>query len=108
MELYQAVLLWLVGCAGRFILPYVAAGLQAVGKLPAGAKWADVVKAWPDWEWKLLTAFILASGVFGGSLLFPPVRATLVSMSVEALILTGYVGQDLGRQAIKAIAPRSA
>ena len=101
MELYQAVLLWLAGCAGRFVLPYLAAGFMAVGEANS---WA----AWPKWEWKLLTAFILAAGVFGGSLLFPAARATLQSMSVEAIILAGYVGQDLGRQAVKAFPARHA
>jgi len=108
VELYLAVLLWLAGCAGRFILPYLASGLQAVGNLPPGATWADVLAAWPAWEWKLLTAFLLASGVFGGSLLFPAVRETLQSMSIEAIILAGYVGQDLGRQVVKAIPARQA
>ena len=101
MDLWQAVLWWLAGCAGRFVLPYVIAGLQAVGE-------QNTWKAWPAWEWKLLTAFLLASGVFGGSLLFPAVRETLMSMSVESVILAGYVGQSIGRDIIKAIPSRRA
>jgi hypothetical protein len=99
MKLYQAVLLWWAGCAGRFILPYVTAGLQVVGE-------TNDWKQWPAWEWKLLTAFILASGAFAASLLFPAVRDTLVSMSVEAIVLAGYVGQSIGRDIIKAIPSR--
>jgi len=99
MELWQAVLWWLLGCAGRFAIPYLSAGFQAVGD-------ANSWKAWPDWEWKLLTAFILASGVFGGSLLFENVRLALVAMSPETIVLAGYVGQSIGRDVIKAIPSR--
>lgn len=100
MQLYQAVLLWLAGCAGRFVLPYLFAGLQAVGE-------ANSWKAWPAWEWRLFTAFLLASGAFGGSLIIPAVRQTLVTMTPDAIILAGYVGQDLGRRIIKALPVRA-
>jgi hypothetical protein len=96
MELWQVVLFWLAGCAGRFVIPYLITGLQLVGE-------ANNWRAWPSWEWKLFTAFLLASGTFGGSLLFPAVRDTLMSMSIEAIILAGYVGQSIGRDLIKAI-----
>lgn len=96
MELWQAILLWLAGCAGRFVIPYVSAGFMAVGE-------ANDWKAWPAWEWKLLTAFILASGAFLATLLSPAMRELLITMAPETIILAGYVGQDLGRQVIKAI-----
>ena len=101
MELWQAVLWWLAGCAGRFVLPYVLAGLQAVGE-------QNTWKAWPAWEWKLLTAFLIAAGFFGISLIVPATRTTLVSMSMEAIIMAGYIGLDLSNRSVKAASSRRA
>jgi len=94
MTIWAVVGLWLLGCALRFFVPYILEGFRLVAQ-------ENTWKAWPAWEWKLLTAFLTASMVFGLSLIPEAIRDVWMAMSAEAIILAAYVGEDVTRRAVK-------
>ena len=96
MELWLIVVYFLIGCAIRFILPYVLLGLEAVAE-------QNRLSAWPAWEWRYLTAIIVAVLLFGLSLLVPATLDLWRAMAPVTIILAAYAGQDASRGIVKVI-----
>ena len=94
-DILQVALLLLAGSALRFILPYIIAGLTAVGD-------ANSLSAWPAWEWKYITSIILAMIAFGISLLSNPGGvASMLTLSPWTIVLLAYSGQDILSRTVK-------
>jgi hypothetical protein len=88
------VLSLLGGCALRTLLPYIVAGLNKVAK----EGWA----AWPRFEARYLSSFILAA--IGYTIVLgtvPGVYEKLLTMGYIQIVALAYAGQDLTREAIK-------
>ena len=83
-----------LGCALRYLLPYVTTGLQDVKE----AGW----KAWPKFEPKYLSGFAL--GLVGFLVTFATSQgavAALIAMPFTAATLLGYSGGEAAREVVK-------
>jgi len=77
------------GCAMRFLLPYVILGLETVGR-------ENSLKAWPAWEWRYLTSFLLSLVAYGVMLVVAPdTLAGWAQMAPIQLVILAYAGQDV-------------
>ena len=89
------VLLYLaLGSALRYLLPYAIEGLVQVG----------LGKPWPRWEWRYLSAFVLAVIGFGLAMLTQPgFFAQLAAEFPIALITFAYSSNEMARVVVKAL-----
>ena len=96
-DIINTVLLLLLGCALRFLLPYVIAGLEAISK---EGKWS----AWPSFKPHYLSAFGLSViGYAVPILTVPGTLKTLIEMHPASVVAIAYSGQDLGRRVLKRV-----
>jgi len=87
----------LIGCALRTLLPYVAAGLEAIRE-------TEDWKAWPKFEPSYLSAFALALIAYVVTMLaVPGAFEQALAMGFVQAVALAYAGQDLARQIIKSI-----
>ena len=85
----------LVGSLLRTFLPYFTTGLEIVAK-------ENTWKAWPQFQWKYLTMFILSLIGYGVTFLtLPGTFDALLSWEFIASVALAYSGGDVGRQLIK-------
>lgn len=99
MEILSVIGLLVLGCALRFLLPYVIYGLQQIGE----KGW----RAWPGFEAKYVASFALAAIGYGIILVtVPGVIRYLVGTEEVAVIALAYAGQDLGQNVVKRIRER--
>lgn len=91
----QIVGLLAIGCAMRFILPYVLTGLEAVGR-------ENSLSAWPAWEWRYLTSFLLSLIAYGVMMVvIPDTLAKWAAMAPIQLVILAYAGQDVAHRLVK-------
>jgi hypothetical protein len=89
IQILQIVSLLLVGCAMRFILPYILVGFEAVGR-------ENTWKAWPPWEWRYLTSLVLSLIGYGVMMVvIPDTVAKWAAMAPVQVIIFAYAGQDV-------------
>lgn len=99
MEILSVIGLLALGCALRFLLPYVIFGLQQIGR----KGWT----AWPGFEAKYVASFALAVIGYGIILVtVPGVVGYLSGMEEVAVIALAYAGQDLGQNVVKRVRER--
>lgn len=95
LMLLKLVALLAVGCAMRFLLPYVLIGFEAVGRENS---WT----AWPAWEWRYLTSLILSLIGYGVMLVVVPETLTqLTAMAPVQVVILAYAGQDVASRVVK-------
>lgn len=91
--LYVAKFL-LIGCALRYLLPYVLGGLALIGKK----------EPWPAWEWKYMSALIIAAIGYGVSMATSEgFFQRLAEMTPVALINLAFTSNYLLSWAVKYI-----
>ena len=89
-----------LGCALRYLLPYVTTGFQAI----RDGGWS----AWPKFEPAYLSGFVL--GVLGFVVTFVTSQGAveaLMAMPFTAAVLLGYSGGEAAREVVKLIVPRA-
>ena len=85
---------WALGIAVRFIYPYIKVALETVAE-------ANDWSAWPRFEWKYLTLFIIGIIELGiGLLLYDGMIAAVGNWSLFAGFAVGYAGTEMGKIAI--------
>jgi len=90
--LLYVVLFLAVGSALKYVLPYAILGLTQVG----------LGKPWPRWEWRYLSAFVLALIGYGLALMMTEdLVARLAAMRPPALVLLAYGANELARAVLK-------
>ena len=95
LEFLRITGLLAIGCALRFVIPYVFTGLEAVGR---DNSW----KSWPPWEWRYLTSFLLSLMAYGLMMLLTPgTLEKFAQMAVLQVILMAYAGQDVASRVVK-------
>lgn len=78
-----------LGCAGRFLLPYIILGIETVGR-------ENSLKAWPAWEWHYLTSLVLSLIAYGVMMLLnPQALIGLLAMAPVQIVILAYAGQDV-------------
>lgn len=78
-----------IGCALRFLLPYLILGLETIGR-------ENSLKAWPAWEWRYLTSLILSLIAYGVMMLLnPQALVGLLAMAPVQIVILAYAGQDV-------------
>ena len=95
LEILRITGLLAIGCAMRFVLPYVLVGLEAVGR-------DNSLSAWPPWEWRYLTSFLLSLLAYGVMMVIvPDALIGWAKMAPVQVVILAYAGQDVASRVVK-------